>query len=188
MTCRRAQSLIEDLVDNELPESIAAELREYLARDPDCREEFDLSIRLKELLTHSDTPEPGDEYFTELQRLILARTVETEPSTPALATGEREPSKRDIRVSFVRSMLTLAASVCLFVAAVYYGATNTTAVDQTATPDDSRATSLVQVVNDDVDLGLTIDGRDRLTAGVMLLGPPGLLGRFTDLAPLPAIK
>lgn len=183
MTCRHAQSLIEDLVDGELPEATADQIRALMAENPGCLEEFELSHRLKELLAQRTIPNPGEEYFTELQRLILARTAES-----ALFAGglPHEQERRSVRSSFVRSLVTLAASLLIFITAVFYGSADHTdmAEEQSAV----QSASLVHVVNVDSDIQLTADGRDRVVAGVMLLGPPGLLGRFTDMALVPDLE
>ncbi|MBD3258430.1 hypothetical protein GF377_08350 [candidate division GN15 bacterium] len=192
MTCRHAQSLIEDLVDNELSEAKAAELRALLAEDPDCLREYQLSGRLKHLLAQgatSGTPDPGDEYFDELQRLIMARTVESAPfARQAVAPADRSRAERaSVRGSFIRSIITVAASLCVFVTAVFLGSTDpsrTAEREQTAAG--SPSPSIVHVVNADAALDLTSGDRDRIVAGTMLLGPPGLMGRFTDIAGRPA--
>lgn len=184
MTCRHAQSLIEDLVDGELPQARVDQLRAMLADDPGCREEYELSQKLKELLAQYTIPNPGEEYFTELQRLVLARTTESAPYG-----GMRSPAggHRSVRAAFVRSIITVAASLLIFIAAVFYGSADHSVMAEKQQPAPESPT-IAQAVNAGADIPLTGNSRDRVVAGVMLLGPPGFLGRFNDMALIPDLK
>ena len=80
MICQHALSLLDDFLDNELASSTAAEVKSHLDGCTTCRQAYDESRRLKELLRQKRNRDPGQDYWLETSQLILARTVQEFPA------------------------------------------------------------------------------------------------------------
>ena len=180
MTCSLNQSLLEDYLDGDLPEATRLKVESHLADHPECREELESSQQLKELLSRLDCPEPGPEYWAELRELIAARTVErTEQTERVVAT----PSRKEIRRSFYRSLVSVAAGLALFGSALLLGSSGEVEVKKT-TPTPEAYASLSEMINRAnarQNQVFTASQQDRISGGMLLVGPVGLLGRLSEL-------
>lgn len=118
MTCPTTRSLLEQLVDNELPPAAAEQLRAHLASCSDCRSDFESSRQLKELLSKVPVPDPGDRYWNGSEQIILARTVDrpSEMERVPVTTGTSIGTSQ-----LTRSLVALAASLLLLCTAVWLG-------------------------------------------------------------------
>lgn len=181
MICQRALSLLDDLLDNELSAAEAAEVRAHLDACPNCRRTYDESRRLKELLKHTGNRDPGEDYWLETSQLILARTVQLGEPQPPFATGEEATDRKG---AFVQAMVSLAASLVIFVSAMIVGMNQSHAPSAVSAEGplllSSAASHQLEVAR-----GLiTEDERQRLAKGMLLMGPPGLLGHVGGLTQL----
>ena len=181
MICQRALSLLDDFLDNELTLSTAAEVKSHLDDCTTCRQAYDESRRLKELLRQKRNRDPGQDYWLETSQLILARTVQrSEPEQPY---AMRETAS-DPKGSFVQALVSLAASLVILVSALVVG------MNQSHAPDAATRGGPVlfgSSVDQQLNAGnfiITEDERQRLAKGMLLLGPPGLLGHVGGLTQL----
>ena len=185
MTCHQALALLDDFVDNDLDQTLAGKLKGHLKTCPSCRQEHQATIRLKELLRGSKTQGPGKDYWSETTRLIMARSVDATMVDPAATT--RQESITTQRNAFVRSLVSLAASVVILISAVLIGQ-NHPHLDYAHLngPNHHRLFAVgpaaKQLSGDPSNFAA--DQQLRLARGMLLMGPPGLFGRFAMLPEL----
>ena len=109
MTCSRAIYLFDDYLFDRLDPETAAALEEHLRSCPACREAFENEKTLLELCQADKTPEPGDDYWSDLEKVIMARTAERiEPTGVESDTMPRSRSR-----VFLNYLVPLAASLAL---------------------------------------------------------------------------
>jgi predicted anti-sigma-YlaC factor YlaD len=177
MICQRALSLLDDFLDNELAPATAADVKAHLDGCPTCRQAYDESRRLKELLKQKGTRDPGQDYWLETSQLILARTVQL--SGPGYAVSE---TVSDRRGAFVQALVSLAASLVILASAVVVG------MNQSHAPDAGGGKLLLSsAAGRQLNLAkgiITEAERQRLAKGMLLMGPPGLLGHVGGLTQL----
>ncbi len=180
MTCRQAQALLEDFVDQELNGSDSQQLKDHIEICETCREEYESSARLKELLSNGAGRDPGDDYFTEVHSLIMARTVEESSYAggyPAIADHDAS-----VRSPFVRSLLMAAASICLFFISLLIGSHRELVFSEAPDSYDQQGTiTLLSMAQSESDTPMTNAEIRRVSRGVLLLGPPGMLGRVDGI-------
>jgi len=182
MTCPYPRSLLEDYVDRELPEAEAEAVAKHLAACDACRAEYEAILKLKSLLRRQAVPEPHPEYWKEVSSLILARTVESAPFETVDRPFDQVRSSE--RASFVRALISVAASLGIFIAALSFGS-----IGGVATSEDPplerqvlSTSTLVAGAHADANLEITLSNHERVSKALLLLGPPGLLGRFPEMA------
>lgn len=178
MTCHTAGSLLDDYVDGQLDPDSTKELEDHLQGCSGCRRELATTKRLKELLQRAKPPPPGEDYWGETTRLILARTVESEPQSEALGAIDRA---RRTRTAFVRSILSLAASIAILVAAVLVGENRDRSPASFEVAGTVQPVYFTQALAERLDFGdgiYTTDDQRRLARGMLLMGPPGTPGRL----------
>lgn len=184
MTHRHKMSLLGDFVDNELPDTELAEVKKLLANSEDLRSEHELLVRLKQLLRQKRAPDPGEAYFDELTRLIEARTVDAGTLPVETAIVRSDPSHQ--RRMFVRSLVSAAASLFLFFAALTLGSRHTAVY--APGDDDQSGVFLAGAAADHLERNVmdlaTVEERSSLRKGIFLLSPPGSIGRLSGLADL----
>ncbi len=184
MTCQRARSLIEDYVDSELSTADAELLKKHLDQCGQCRQEFLASQRLRQLLKETTKYDPGRDYWSQMARLVQARTIEI-PWTdgqkgPLLAQRAHvSPS------SLTRALVSLVASLSILVSAMLIVGSH----DQTVSHNDLAdapvlATAPVSELLSPSSPVVTQAEQIRLAKGMLLLGSPGFLGRFAGLQDL----
>ena len=186
MTCYQALTLLEDYVDKELPADKEVSIREHLTGCASCREEYETTLLLKELLKQHQSPDPGQDYWTETTNLIAARTVES-PSAPikTIAVTDRRMIQRS---AFMRSIVSVAASLVVLFTALLLGSGQEQRLARISASEPPIFVSapLEQVVGTDNTIIVTRDEQVRLARGMLLMGAPGTLGRFLspfDIAP-----
>lgn len=186
MTCRHALSLLEDFVDGELPDHDAEELRQHLATCSSCREEHDRSRQLRESLQSHITPEPPPGYWGETERLILARTIDGRDAVADTGSSDRETTRR----AFVRSVLSVAVSLAVLVSAVIIGSNRQGPVVEVSAQGGSMLVTapLVGLTGSDDTVIMTRAEHTRLAVGVLLMGTPGLAGRFVAFPDLMTLE
>jgi len=181
MTCRYTQSLLEDFVDGSLPHERAAEIQDHLTACSDCQAEYSELRRLKELLKTYEPKDPGREYFQETTELILARTV-----GQSHTTDSGQPDRRERRDAFVRAVLSAAASLVVLFSAMAIGNMDSPGASQSNRLNSPVLATLtvIEGLNTQVPSILPAEDRARLAQGMLLMGPPGLLGKFGGLMEL----
>jgi hypothetical protein len=177
MTCRHALSLLEDYMDSNLASSTALEVQEHLDACPECRGEYEETLRLKELLKTPAVSTVADAYWSEVSSLIAAKTVEADASVPT-----RSPSITQIssdRRELFRSAMAFAASICILFTALYLGSLRNQQSSHFNHPNSSIlvAATLRAVVGDDETAVITTKEYATLNGSRFLMGMPGPLGR-----------
>lgn len=172
MTHRHALSLLEDLVDDELPADKLEEVRRMIEDDPDLQRHVARSRRLKELLSKLAAPDPGRQYWDETTSLILARTVEAESARTAAPSAEK--------FSLVRALFSVAASVVILISAIYIGSNGRTPMALQAGDGTPAAFAGVSVQAEFPGAKFPVYGQKeamQLTRAMIIMGPPGIFGR-----------
>lgn len=184
MTCHDILSLLDDYVDRELGPSQAKQVTSHLATCRSCQDEHQLLLRLKSDLQKLPAPTPRPEYWNEVTSLILAKTVEADNSA---RTGKNDHTPQQRR-AFARALLSLAASLLIFFTAVYLG-TKKEEIEQSpfAQAMNFRTGSMNLLVESGVP---STNDREQsiVTQGMILISPPGLLGRVEMLPELLALR
>jgi anti-sigma factor RsiW len=183
MTCPYFRSLLEDYVDGELPQAEADSVAKHLAACDACRAEHEATLKLKGLLKRQSVPEPHPEYWKEVSSLVLARTVDSAPFEEAEVTPIDQIRSKE-RASFVRSLVSVAASLGLLFAALSFGTPNGAVIAEKPAMETRglSATSLVDDAHAEARMEMPSANRERVSEAMLLLGPPGLLGRFPEMA------
>lgn len=181
MICLRALSLLDDYLDKELPESATAEVKNHLDQCDSCRREFEESRYLKELLKQQGPRDPGEDYWLETSQLILAKTVQQYSGDEPYASSATDS---DDRGPFLQALVSLAASLVILASAVVVG------MNQSAAPDADViggpilfSSSVSRQLNANHTI-MTEGERQRLAKGMLIMGPPGLLGHFGGMTQL----
>ncbi|MEW5994349.1 MAG: zf-HC2 domain-containing protein [Candidatus Zixiibacteriota bacterium] len=185
MTCRHALSLVDDLLDGELSSPVAEQVRQHIDHCPSCRDEYESSRRLKQLLGWFPSPDPGHGYWIESARLIQARTTDRgEPDVSVRIDGT--VAGRTGRLALTRAVVSLAASLFVLLAAILLG---TDRSEQLARINRAEAPIMAtapvsELIGPDRMPLVTENEQIRLAKGMLLMGSPGFLGRFTGLPDL----
>lgn len=188
MTCHQALSLLEDSVDNELSPSQAADLEEHLKACDSCRQEYQASLQLKQSLKQlqqdARVPDPGEDYWSEVTSLVLAKTVDSTTREPARVVDIR--SNADDRRSLVRSLMLFAASLIIMLSAIYLGMQRnqmSASADFGTSPILMTAT-LSDVMASDNRAIVTREEENQMVRGMLALSTPGPVGRYGGLTEL----
>ena len=180
MTRRHDLSLVDDLVDNELPPERAAEVQKLIESSPEWRDRYQETTRLVNALRQKKISDPGETHWVDSANRVLSRTAAFD------GYDDRFITKKEYQAgvgSLVKSMLSLAASIAILLATVYLGS-NTEQLTKQAPNSHAIlvAAPLVQPVHSYPSAFSGHDSQARMARGVMLLGTPGMLGRMVGLA------
>jgi anti-sigma factor RsiW len=186
MTCKNALALLDDLLDSEITPHEAGELHKHLNECSACRNEYETSKALKELLSKTPTPDPGAEYWQEVVDIILARTTASTKSRTSLDKTPVAINKK--KQALIRALVSVAASLLILFSAILLDISRN---EQKAQAPESNPRLFVAAPLQDVIYGqssqyVTRREQIRLTKGMWLLGPPGFLGRFSMLPDMTA--
>ena len=181
MICQHALSLLDDFLDNELASSTAAEIKSHLDDCTACRQTYDESRYLKELLKQKRNRDPGQDYWLESSQLILAKTVQQNGPEERYTISK---ASSDPRGSFVQALVSLAASLVILVSALIVGMNQNHAPDAVTRGGPVLFGSSVYQQLNTGNFIITEDEQQRLAKGMLLLGPPGLLGHIGGLTQL----
>jgi len=180
MTCSDVVARLDDFLDGELSAEAARRVRDHLADCAACRREHDLAVQVRGLLGSAAAPDPGDEYFAESESHILARTV-LAGDPEAVRRGGGEGAAPRSSTALLRALVSVAASLAILFAAIYLGSSRELLISRTIGPEiPVLATAEVRSELGDSPV-FTREDRARITRGMMLIGGPGILGRFTAL-------
>ena len=185
MTCYHSSALLEDYIDGTLPAESVDEIDQHLKSCERCRQEYEAAVSLKKLLKVKPIHQPPPEYWSELSNIIIARTIDSpalpdEPHTPIDLNAER-------RSAFIRSLVSFAASLVILFSAILIGSNGQerfASVSEQDSPLFVLAPMDESADSEDSSLFVSRDERMHLTRGMLLMGPPGSLGRIAALTEL----
>ena len=188
MTCLQTLSLLSDYTDQNLPEHLKEAVDAHLRKCSACYTEWDSTQRLADLLREQPRPDPGEPYWQEVDRLIMART--TEKARPD-KTHIREASYQglnDKRRSLLRSLVSAAASICILVSALLVGTGQEYRQVQVSSSERPMliSASLSDSAGEQLRTRTFEDQRVMVARSLSCIGSPGLLGRFTGVPDLVA--
>jgi len=181
MTCLYFRSLLDDLLDRELSSPLETSVKAHLEVCAACREEYEETARLRQLLSTVTIPEPSSEYWRESADLIIARTVETSNIVSITDEIARRSAERK---SFYRALVAVAASLVLFFGSLLIGSSapftgepRFTYVDPRdevidSSPSGSRVTG---------DNYISADEQALIAGSMLLVGTPGMLASSSGL-------
>ncbi|MBN1212225.1 MAG: zf-HC2 domain-containing protein [candidate division Zixibacteria bacterium] len=185
MTHRHITDVIDDYIDEELDISTAEEVRRHLEQCRTCRAEYELALRLRNILSGNSAPDPGEDYFNEVSALISAKTVETYQTETAVTNLEQQ--RRNNKRAFYRSLVSVAASLVIFFTALIFGSTQNKPVTVNVLSYQGTSRVAAATENDDNDNVILTPAEQRnLIKGIILLGSPGHFeqcGILSDLLP-----
>jgi len=171
MTCLYFRSLLDDLVDHELSPALEATVRDHLGVCTACREEYEQSVRLKDLLADLNCPEPEPGYWRESAALIQARSLDSSRAIDLPSEIERRSRQR---MSFYRSLAAVAASLMLFLGTLLIDSPWGNLVPVTAS-EESREITLTATESRTMGGGYILEDEQALiTRGLVLVSTPGM--------------
>jgi anti-sigma factor RsiW len=181
-----ASTLLDSYLDGELDPAIAGEIESHLTSCSACSEELQVAQNVRELLKHRPVHLPPEGYWAESAKAILERARQEDRIVP-IEPYYRE-READTRRNFVRSLISLAASIVVLFSAIYFGQSQ---------PDGNRIVTvdgqeiiLTSALIEDLNPQLGNAERHDLAVGYSLLGAPGRNGRvavLAHLAPAPVV-
>ncbi len=184
MTCRDALPLLEDLADQELSPQQTAAVRGHLETCESCRIEFERTVQLKRLLRESAVPEPEPGYWTEVDAIIRARTVDSVPLLREEA--ELAEKQNQSRRLLVRSVAVFAASAVLLVSTLLITKQRSEQPDAMMSPTATLMTADLKMrVDSQTARVLNRNEQMRIAGGSMVVGAPSMVGRYSLLAGAP---
>ncbi len=184
MTCQDTLSCLDQLVDDELNKDRKAQVMKHIKTCEDCKKEFEEIKQIKNLLSKSKINEPNEEYWSEVTGLINARTVDVKSvHSDHRFQSEQVSIKRN---SLLRSLIsTVAALVILFSALMLGSQQNQVSIAQLESGSPILATADVRsLLSPDNKALFSVNDQRHLAQGMLLVGIPGVLGRFAALPEL----
>ena len=180
MTHRLPSSLLEDFLDDELPQEQTETVRRHLEQSPELKRDYTVAVRLKSLMRRMPPPDPGEEYWTEVTDLVLARTAGRSTSVGRETLGKTAGPEQ--KRAFYRALFSAAAALMIFFATVLLGSYHQ---QQRAESAGQQTVLMTAALADQVDQGkravMTDSELASTSAGMLLLGSPGHVGRFAML-------
>ena len=167
--------LLEKYLDKELSGSLLTETEQHLETCPECQNRLEELRQLNRLLVRVKPPVPSQAYLEESLSIIQARTIALQEPT--------YPEKRPIISDFIRSIVAVAASLLLLLSAIYLGSDSQVQQYTQSTPDNQMlviAPAYFKNAEQSQPLYVQHD-QIRQLKGMLLIGPPGALGRFGTL-------
>ncbi|MFH2050341.1 MAG: zf-HC2 domain-containing protein [bacterium] len=184
MTCQDTLSCLDQLVDNELTNEQKAQLMEHIETCANCKREFEELKQIKNLLSRAKVFEPSEEYWSEVTGLIKAKTIDVEPVDSDHRTHNEQLSIN--RNALMRSIISTAAALAILFTALLLGSQQkqvSFARTESGRPIFATADVRDLLSSDNKPLFSFKDQR-HLAQGMLLVGIPGVLGRFAILPDL----
>ncbi|NOY88444.1 MAG: zf-HC2 domain-containing protein [FCB group bacterium] len=180
MTCRFALLLLDDYVDNELAPKEREALKKHLEDCSSCRQEWERTKYLKELLKQKLVNDPGEDYWKEMTNIILARTIETSSrESVTLSFTEKAAMQRG---AFIRSLVSAGVSVIILVSAIILGTAQKKS-DPTIYAGGNRLFAAASLKPPDKTVTTIITKKEQINQaqGMLLMGAPTFIGRFSTI-------
>ncbi|MDD3732140.1 MAG: zf-HC2 domain-containing protein [candidate division Zixibacteria bacterium] len=187
MLHRHITDVLDAYVDNELDNSTREQVSRHLEECPDCRNEYESALNLRDFLKAGKVPDPGEEYWNEVSSLILAKTVERTPNKSTLINLEQE--RNNNRRANYRSLVSVAASLMIFFTSLFFGSAQNRPLTGNFTSTDKNLPSVV--VSDDEatdNIIITCDEQKNLLKGIILLGSPSHIEQYGILSDLFTVR
>ncbi|UCC44474.1 MAG: zf-HC2 domain-containing protein [Candidatus Zixiibacteriota bacterium] len=190
MTCLQTLSLLSDYADQSLSDRLKEAVEAHLQECSACNSEWNSVKRLVSMLGERPRPDPGEPYWQELDKLILARTSETvRPAADAIndAAFSGHGSRRR---SLLRSLVSAAASICILVSALLVGTSQEYRQVKVLNSESPMLLSSSLTDSAGAQLRWRVVDQERviLARSLSCIGTPGLLGRFTGVPDLVASR
>lgn len=188
MTCQETLSCLDQLVDDELTNEQKTQLMEHIESCASCKREFEELKQIKKLLSKAKAFNPGEEYWSEVTGLIIAKTTDVE----SVESGHR-PHNEQISIkrnALMRSIISTAAALAILFTALLLGSQQkqvSFARTESGRPVFATADVRDLLSSDNIPL-YSIKDQRHLAQGMLLVGIPGLLGRFAVLPELMIIS
>lgn len=184
MTCQDTLSCLDQLVDDELTDEQKAQVMEHINTCDKCKKEFEELKQIKYLLSKIKTDEPSEEYWSEVTGLINARTLDVQPIDFDHRSHTEQLSIK--RNSLLRSIISTAAALAILFTALLLGSQqNQVSLAQIGTGSPVLATADVRdLLSSDNKPLFSANDQRHLAQGMLLVGLPGVLGRFAALPEL----
>ena len=179
MTCLQYKALLDDYADKELSSDKTAELEMHLNKCSDCQKELEEIISLKELLYLSKSPIPDQEYFEETDALIFAKTIDSSDDFENVPVFSRQKVKTD----FFRALMSAAAALIILAASIVIGTSQNSQITEI-----NNSQTQVFVIHpldemNETDDSIILTKAEQINQirGMLMLGPPGTLGRISAM-------
>lgn len=182
MTCLEFRSLIDRYVDQELSAEEKNLTDEHVHNCRDCHEELASHRQLKSLLSgYQPSHVPSDGYWEESRQRIAAKTILSSPGQGSNAS--RSAEKEGDYGQLSRSFLSLAASIALLLTALYFGSIHdrSAVVIRNNHVEFIVPADLADMITSTRDGELSLGEQRRIGLVSVLVGGPGMLGRFDYL-------
>ncbi|KAA3636657.1 MAG: zf-HC2 domain-containing protein [Calditrichaeota bacterium] len=179
MTCLQYKALLDDYADKELSSDKAAELEKHLKECSDCQKELEEIISLKELLYLSKSPLPNQEYFEETDTLIFAKTIDASKGFENVPIASQQKVKTD----FFRAIMSAAAALIILAVSIVIGTSQSSQITEiNNTQTQVFVIHPLDEMNDATNsIILTKAEQINQIRGMLMLGPPGTLGRISAM-------
>ena len=184
MNCNTAFKLLDDYIDGELGQNDAETLKTHLEKCPECQQEYQQLVDLTDLLKKSPTNQPDQKYWDETTSIINARTIDAPERITVV------PKLEKTRSEFIRSVVSLAASIVLFATALFIGTSKDArffAITDQQSPVLALAPFNEQLINNE-HYAFTREDREEQIKLMIQLSPPGLLGKTSLFYELEVLK
>ena len=183
MTCQEVLSYLDDLIDDELPPTKVESVRKHMEQCLSCREEYDRTVQLLTVLKQRKPLIPDDTYWDEVTALIMAKTVEAVQSNSVVQTQVQDISAK--RTALIRAIVAAAASLAILFSALVIGSQQSQQLTEKDLASPVFATADLRELLEPHDVGIfTKNDQLQLARGTLLIGSPGVLGRFAGMPEL----
>ena len=81
MACQKIGYYLDDFLSGRLLPAERGEIEAHISTCPECKKLLEQDKKLLALLKFSAIPDPGEEYWLNLEKSILSRTVDSQPTT-----------------------------------------------------------------------------------------------------------
>lgn len=187
MLHRHITDVLDAYVDNELDTSTREQVSRHLEECPDCRKEYECALNLRDFLKAGKVPDPGEEYWTEVSSLILAKTVESTPNKSTLINLDQE--RNNSLRTYYRSLVSVAASLLIFFTSLFFGSAQNRPLTGIFISTDKNLTTVVASDDETTDnIIITYDEQKNLLKGMILLGSPGHIEQYGILSDLFSVR
>ncbi len=183
MTCQEVLSYLDDLIDDELPPTKSTDMQTHIAHCQSCREEYDRTIRLLTLLKQRKVFTPDETYWDEVTPLVIAKTVEAVQDDVTVQPQVQD--FREKRTALIRAVVAAAASLAILFSALVIGSQQSQQLSERDFSSPVFATADLRELLGPRDSGIfTRNDQLQLARGMLLIGSPGVLGRFSGMQEL----
>lgn len=188
MTCGQVQALLDDYDDDTLNEQERSAIQAHTASCQSCGKLLADARRFRTVLSNqaATVPDPGEPYFEQMTRLVLAKTSDR-PTLNWISpiAGKSVAHRQQQWRRLGMAMATCAASVLLFAASVWLGLsyqqTRLEVIRSTPAENDIRPSFSFLLNNESEPSYVSRHETAMLGQGLVMMGAPGVLQRAEAL-------